>query len=310
MILCAGESLVDVVPGPDGPAALPGGAVFNTALGLGRLDARAGYLWPLSTDAHGRRLRALLDEAGVDTRACPDTDLPTASAHVTLRDGNASYDFRLTGTTATALAPAPLETPRQLPLGTRALFIGSISLAIEPAGSAIEALAHQAARARLPVMIDPNLRPALIDDPASLRARLDRLFALAAVVKLSSDDLDWLAPGAAPAEAAQALADRTGAIVLHTQGGDGAALRRAGRPPLQRPALRVPVVDTIGAGDSFNAGFLAALQAAGALDGLDRASDDDLDRAVASGIRMAAATVGRQGADPPWRRDLPTPDPA
>ena len=168
MILCAGESLVDVVPQADGSRlALPGGAVFNTALGLGRLGADVAYLWPLSTDDHGRRLRALLDGAGVDTGPCPATDLPTASAEVTLSDGNATYVFHLVGTTATALTPQPL------PAAARALFIGGISLAIEPAATAIETLATDAARAGLTVMIDPNLRPGLIDDPEALRARLE-----------------------------------------------------------------------------------------------------------------------------------------
>ncbi|WP_136650736.1 carbohydrate kinase family protein [Paracoccus aeridis] len=300
MILCAGESLVDVVPQADGSRlALPGGAVFNTALGLGRLGADVAYLWPLSTDDHGRRLRALLDGAGVDTGPCPATDLPTASAEVTLSDGNATYVFHLVGTTATALTPQPL------PAAARALFIGGISLAIEPAATAIETLATDAARAGLTVMIDPNLRPGLIDDPEALRARLDRLLAVAAIVKLSSDDLDWLSPGMRPEAAARALADRTGALVLHTQGGDGAALLRAGAAPLYEPALPVEVVDTIGAGDSFNAGVLAALQAAGALDDPAHAAPETLARAVRHGIKVAAATVGRQGADPPWARDLP-----
>ena len=82
-------------------------------------------------------------------------------------------------------------------------------------------------------------------------------------------------------------------------------LLRAGAAPLYEPALPVEVVDTIGAGDSFNAGVLAALQAAGALDDPAHAAAETLARAVRHGIKVAAATVGRQGADPPWARDLP-----
>ncbi|WP_299358119.1 carbohydrate kinase [uncultured Paracoccus sp.] len=303
MILCAGEALIDLLPAPGGGRrAVPGGSVFNTALGLGRLGHRAGFLWPLSTDAHGRLLHGLLAAAGVDLSPCPVTERPTATAEVTLTGAEARYRFTLTGTTATALTPENLPA---LPATTQALFIGGISLALDPSGAAIEKLVAQTVAARRPVMLDANLRPAVIGDRAAFRPRLDRLMAQASIIKLSSEDLAWLAPDQPPRATARVIAARGDALVLHTDGARGATLIRRRRVPLHQPAPSVPVVDTVGGGDSFDAGFLSGLQDSGALRDPVAADDATLKEALWRGVQLAAFSVGRAGADPPWRADLP-----
>ena len=173
MILCTGEALIDLIPGPDGTIRpVPGGAVWNTVLALGRLGAPAAFLWPISTDAFGARLLAPLAEAGVDTARCPRPDRPTTRAEVRLQDGEASYIFHDEGSAGRLFAEADLPP---LPPTLAALFIGGISLAAEPCGATVETLATRAARAGVPVMIDPNIRPAFVTDVAAYRARLDRL---------------------------------------------------------------------------------------------------------------------------------------
>ncbi|WP_134725275.1 carbohydrate kinase family protein [Paracoccus luteus] len=301
MILCAGESLIDMVPRDGLFQPLPGGSVWNTALALGRLGAPAGYLWPISRDGFGESLLRPLADAGVDTALCPRSDRPTTLAFVTLTGGEARYAFYDEGSAGRMLQESDLPA---LPGGLTALFIGGISLVPDPCGAAVEVLATRAAADGVPVMLDPNIRPFFIADAAAHRDRLDRLIGLASIVKLSADDLAWLNPGADPAQAARALLDRGPALVLQTGGAAGAVAHTA-RGSLRAPAIRVAVADTIGAGDTFNAGMLDALHRAGALSRLAALDDATLAAALAHAARAAAITVSRPGADPPWARELP-----
>ena len=137
MILCCGASLIDMVPENGMYRPLPGGSVYNTAVALGRLGARTGYLWPFSQDAFGTMLRGPLTEAGVDLSLSPESRLPTTLALVFLNNGNATYSFYDDGTAGRMFAPEALPT---LPDALDALFIGGISLIQDPCGSAVEEL--------------------------------------------------------------------------------------------------------------------------------------------------------------------------
>ena len=304
MILCCGEALIDMVPQPgDTFRPLPGGAVYNSAVALGRLGAPAGFLWPLSSDPFGDRLRAPLEEAGVDTRLCPATDRPTTLAFVTLAGGDARYDFYDEGSAGRMFAPGDL--PATLPDAVTALLIGGISLVPDPCGATIETLVAREAGGRV-IYLDPNVRPFFIPDPAAHRARLMRLFRLANVVKLSGDDLDWLWPGRPVAEAAAEVLSRGPQVVLTTAGAGGATAWRRGHAPLAVAAPQVEVADTIGAGDTFNAGFLAGLHRLGALtpEALPRLAEADLAEALRLGTAAAAVCVAHPGANPPWAEEL------
>ena len=94
MILCCGESLIDMVPEGASYRPLPGGAVYNTAIALGRMGADTGYLWPISRDSFGQTLLAPLAEAHVDTSLCPRSDRLTTLAFVTLTGGEAAMRTR------------------------------------------------------------------------------------------------------------------------------------------------------------------------------------------------------------------------
>lgn len=300
MILCAGESLIDMVPRDGFYRPLAGGSVWNTALALGRLGAPVRYLWPISRDPFGEMLLRPLAEAGVDTGACPRTDRLTTLAVVTLTGGEARYSFYDEGSAGRLFAETDLPplTPDQ-----SALFIGGISLVPDPCGATIETLAARAAAAGLPVMLDPNIRPFFIPDETEYRARLDRLIGHAAIVKISGDDLAWLSPDQPPETAARALLDRGPRLVLQTGGADG-AIAHTRDHRLTAPAFRVEVADTIGAGDTFNAGILDALHRAEALARLDRLDEPTLTAALTHAARAAAVTVSRPGADPPWAHEL------
>lgn len=301
MILCAGESLIDMVPENGRYHPLSGGAVYNTAIALGRIGAPTAYLWPISRDPFGEQLLRPLAEANVDTGLCPRTDRLTTLAFVTLTGGEARYAFYDEGSAGRMLTPDDLPP---IPDAISALFIGGISLVPDPCGAAIEDLVRRV-RGRIPIMIDPNIRPFFITDAAAYRARLNRLLAMADLVKLSADDLDWLFPDADFETVAAALLGQGVKAVFKTGGAEGAAAHWQ-HPPIHAPATRVEVADTIGAGDTFNAGVLAALHAAGALtrDGIANLDAATLLAALTLGTRAAAITVSRPGANPPWANEL------
>lgn len=293
MILCAGEALIDMLPRDtaDGPGfyPVPGGAVFNTAIALGRLGAPVAFHSGLSSDLFGLRLAKALAQSEVENRAAL-SDRPTTLAFVTLIDGHADYAFYDEGTAGRMLSPE--DAPDMG--GITALFVGGISLAVEPCAQAYEALAL--ANPALPMMIDPNIRPGFIRDEAAFRARLDRLLGVADIVKLSDEDMGWLGMSAGDVLA------RGPRILCLTEGSSGVrAITSAGE--VHVPARRVEVVDTVGAGDTFNAGLMAGLHRQGAL---VRATPTAaaLREALELGVAAAAITVSRAGANPPWASEL------
>ena len=301
MILCCGEALIDMLPrttteGEGAFAPHAGGAVFNTAIALGRLGAPAGYFGGLSHDLFGKLLETNLAAAHVDSRLAPRSDRPTTLAFVTLTDGHAQYAFYDENTAGRMLHADDLPA---LTDEVNALFFGGISLVGEPAADAYKALALREAP-RLPVMMDPNIRPSFITDEARYRARLDGMLAVTDIVKISDEDLAWL--GTTP-EAL--LASGGPKLILMTRGAKGVEAHLASGS-FEVPAQKAVVVDTVGAGDTFNAGLLAGLWQDGLLskEAIASAGQDALRPAIELGARAAAVTVSRAGANPPWAEEL------
>ena len=307
MILCCGEALIDMIPTPCGDGATgfvphSGGAVFNTAIALGRLGAPAGMLTGLSTDLFGRQLAGSLAEAGVATGLVVTSDRPTTLAFVQLTDGQARYTFYDENSAGRMIAPGELPA---LPAEVTALFFGGISLISEPGAETYAALAGRAGDRA--VMLDPNIRPGFVSDATGYRARLERMIARADIVKVSDEDLDWLYPGPAPLPDKMARMQAAGpAVVVLTRGAKGATALLPGGGHVEVPSARTTVVDTVGAGDTFNAGVMARLAERDLLrrPALAALAPEPLRDALAFGARVAAVTVSRAGANPPWRREL------
>jgi fructokinase len=307
MILCCGEALIDMLPRltAEGEAAFvphPGGSVFNSAVALGRLGAPAGFFSGLSSDLFGRQLRDRLAESQVDTRHALITDRPTTLAFVTLADGQASYLFYDEETAGRMVSKDDLPLMGD---DIDALLFGGISLIPEPCGSAYEELMRREHGRRL-VMLDPNIRAAFIQDRDAHLARMRRMIAMADIVKVSGEDLAWFGADDAQAFASACLAGGT-RLLLVTAGGRGVSAYVHGGARIHIPANAVKVVDTVGAGDSFNAGLLAALAERGML---SKEAVADLDEKVLGellefAVRAATVTVSRAGANPPWRHEIP-----
>ena len=307
MILSCGEALIDMLPrtstaGEPCFAPYPGGAVMNTAIALGRLGVPSAFLSGLSTDLFGQMLTDALAASHVDTTLAIRSSRPTTLAFVRLEGGQASYAFHDENSAGRMIVPADLP---DLPDHIQALFFGGISLMVEPSATTYETLMTREAGSRRVLMIDPNIRPAFIADEPGYRARIARMIALAHLVKLSEEDLRWLS-GLGPVEdLARTLLARGPAAVFVTEGAKGAhAITR--KHHVFVPAPKVAVADTVGAGDTFNAGILAALFRADLLnpDAIAHLSRPALIRALDLGTRAAAITVSRPGANPPWATEI------
>lgn len=300
-IVVAGEALIDLIVAPDGTiAAIPGGGPYNTARTIGRLDGDVAYLGRISNDRFGRTLRSGLEAAGVRLDLVVPTDAPTTLAVAELDEaGTASYQFYVDGTSAPDLrdedmAPALAATPE-------VLHVGTLGLVLEPIGSSIERLVA-AVPSRTLVMVDPNSRPSATRDPVAFRARIDRLATRADVVKVSDDDLAFLAPHLTIDAAIDRLLAAGVAAVLRTDGGRAVEIRAA-TFRTKIPVPTVTVVDSVGAGDAFGGGFLAAWIVAGRTRS-DLADQAAVEAAVRVAIRVAGLTVSRAGADPPTLAEL------
>lgn len=306
MILCCGEALIDMLPRETGAgepafAPYPGGAVFNTAIALGRLGAPSGFFSGLSTDLFGEMLEAALAASAVDSTLAARSNSPTTLAFVKLVDGQASYAFYDENTAGRLLGPEDLP---DVPETVSAMFFGGISLMVEPCASAYETLMLRNADTRV-TMIDPNVRPSFIGDAARYRARIEKMIAAADIVKISDEDLTWLMGDGDVEDQAQLLLDRGPSLICLTKGSAGAVGLTA-RARVAVSASQVTVVDTVGAGDTFNAGILAALHQHGALSKASIASLDNatIEAVLTLGTRAAAVTVSRAGANPPWAAEL------
>ena len=297
MIVVAGEALVDLLVRADGSVrAVPGGGPYNTARALARLGSTVAFAGCLSEDSFGRMLRSELERDGVVLDFAVQTEVPTTLAVAEIEaDGTAQYQFHLTGTSASGLLPSHVA---RLPIATTVLHIGTLGLVMEPIGSTIEQLVR-AVDDRILVFADPNCRPGAIADAPAYRDRLDRLMPRIDVLKVSVDDLRWLRPGLDPLRAVGTMVARGPAVALVTDG--GAPVRVVTRSTMvELPVPSVTVVDTVGAGDAFGAGFVAAWTDAGN----GRAELDDLDEVVAAAryaITVGTVTATRHGADPPTR---------
>lgn len=306
MILCCGEALIDMLPRSlpgDGQGFLPlaGGAVFNTAVAIARLGTPAGLFAGISSDFFGDILRERLVAGGVDCGYVVTADRPTTLGFVRLSDGEARYAFYDENTAGRMLREADLPT---LSNDVKALFFGGISLVGEPCGSTYEALMARQASQRV-TMLDPNIRPDFVTNEPDYRQRLDRMLGLADIVKISDEDLSWLGGTGGSEAAAAALLSQGPKVVILTRGAAGAT----GLTPRDRVVIATKptiVVDTIGAGDAFNAGVLTVLHERDRLskDAIAALSEADLRAALELGSAAAAVSVSRAGSDPPWRKEI------
>jgi fructokinase len=302
VIVVGGEALVDLVDGDGSLHPVAGGGPFNTAIALGRLEVPVAFLGSISRDTYGQMLAERLVESGVDTSFVRRSDAPTARAFVRRhRDGDNEYSFEVEGTSLADLSARDLPS---LPEDAWALHVGTLSLAIDPPAAAYEALVQREAQRRQ-IVLDPNVRPAIFGDATAYRRRFERLVQVADVVKLSEADAAWIYPGLRSDEVIELIHAFGPRVIAVTRGRNG-AVATSGDAFVDVAGVPVTVVDTIGAGDTFGAAFIAALidEAAFGPQASRPIDEQVLARAVAYAVAASAITCMRTGAVPPSRSEI------
>jgi fructokinase len=299
--LVIGEALVDVVVSVDGTTeAHPGGSPANVAIGLGRLGRDVELLAYLADDDNGAMVQEHLAASQVELAAgslgAPRTSV--ATAHLD-ESGAATYDFDLEWALADGAAPRP---------DPLVVHTGSIATVLAPGAASVRSLVTSL-RDAATVTYDPNARPSLMGSPQDARVAIEEMVALADVVKVSDEDLAWLASTDDVDAVARGWLSLGPAFVVVTRGGSGATAFLPGDRSVAVEAPSVEVADTVGAGDSFMGGLIDGLWGAGVLGGAQRealrgVSDETLVAILERCARIAAITVSRPGANPPGSAEL------
>lgn len=302
-ILAIGEALIDVVityEQPECPTEIPGGSPANVALTLGRLDRPVALATWIGLDERGRLIDFHMYDSGVHVTGASRGASHTSTALARLDEsGAASYTFDL------EWAPtAPIEVPETAQI----IEAGSISAIIEPGASAVlDALTR--GREHALVCFDPNARPSIMGEPAAALASLERFIALADVVKVSDEDIDWLTGGASIDEVVERWLGMGVSLMVVTRGKYGSEVAMASGLRFTKTPSDVEVVDTVGAGDSFMGGMIDAmwgmgLRGADAREALRTLPEEQIRAIIDRASAVSDVTVSRKGANPPWAHEL------
>ncbi|MGJ5175908.1 carbohydrate kinase family protein [Bradyrhizobium oligotrophicum] len=302
MILSCGDALIDFVParladGRDVLRPVVGGSCLNVAVGVARLGAPTGFVGGISTDLFGTMIAAHAQGSNVDLGYATRSPDQTTLAFVRHVGSEAQYAFYDAETAARKWTFRPGSIAFA---GIDAIHVGSTTL-IHDQGAAETRALVAATQGAVTISFDPNCRPNLVQDKAAYRAHMDGFAASADLIKMSDVDFDYLHGHDDYAARAADLLARGTRLVVVTRGPNGAIGWHAQAGAVEVAVPAVDVVDTIGAGDTFQAGLLFALRKLGRIgrDALGALSQAELRRALAFAAACAAVTCTREGADPP-----------
>jgi fructokinase len=302
LLTVIGEALIDLVPTETALEyhARAGGSPFNVAIGLARLGARAQLMARLGDDAFGRILRQRAAAEGVDLSLAPLAAEPATLAVLSFdAEAKANYDFYLNGAANWQWTADELG---RLGRETAAIHFGSLASWTPPGADRILNLITQRRKhSQTLISYDPNVRPSLLRDPEHARPLIEESLKSAHIVKASRDDLAWLYSEQSIEQVAKRWVGLGPLVVIITDGADGAHAFHERLNAIHISGCPTEVVDTVGAGDAFTAGFLNALTRRGHLSrqALATLSPDALAACIDEANLIASLTCRRVGADPP-----------
>jgi fructokinase len=308
MILSCGDALIDFVPvaagdGSEAVRPVVGGSCLNVAVGLARLGAPTGFVGGISNDVFGRMIAEHALASKVDLGFATRSDHQTTLAFVRIVAGESQYAFYDAQTASREWTYRPGSIPFA---SVEAVHVGSTTL-VHDTGAAQTAAMIAEAKQTTTISFDPNCRPNLVRDKTAYMDRMRTFASSADIIRMSDVDFNYLYDDDAYAARAESLLAGGGKLFVVTRGINGVEAwhPRAGFVNAAAPAVKV--VDTIGAGDSFQAALLCALHRLGRLERsrLEGITADELRRALSFACNCAALTCTRMGADPPRSDEVP-----
>lgn len=264
------------------------GAESNLATGLARLGHRVAYFGRVGADSFGDRIQQTLRAEGIDvSRLISDHERPTG---LLIRDSPQgrpiTVEYRRSGSAATALDPGTL--PVELLTDTRILHVTGITAALSVSALAATERAMVIAKdSGAVVSFDPNIRLRLAD-PERWQVIIKQLAPYADIVFTGRDEAELISPGVEPERWFTDLG-ATNVIVKDGAAGSYEYLRDSGIV-VHAGVRTVPLIDPIGAGDGFNAGWISAW-----LDGADGQTEADAETRLRTGAVVASMVVAVRG---------------
>jgi len=292
-----GEVLIDLIPEGVNRKPIVGGGPANTAKALAKLGINTQFIDGISTDQYGQMAKKELITAGLKLDYVKYSDKPTCLATVSISDsGSASYEFVIENTATFDFTSEWLPNPQTD--RPSLLHVGTLATVIEPGSSVLVEWAQSVARVA-PIVFDPNVRPAVINDRAQYVAQVERWVAISSAVKVSDEDVRWLYPSLKIEQVVNNWLKKGPSLVVVTYGDKGLTGYRKSEM-VSAEAVKVNVVDTVGAGDTVGAILVEAI----VQDGLDSLAGARLEMMLKRAAKAAAITVSRVGANPPTSEEL------
>ena len=292
-----GDVLIDLIPDGSERKSIVGGGPANTAKALSKLGIDTQFIDGISTDSYGQMAKEELVSSGVKLDYVKYSDKPTCLAIVSLNNsGSASYEFVIDNTATFDFHLDWLPNPQtERP---SLLHIGTLATVIEPGASVLFEWAQSVAMA-VPIVFDPNIRPAVINDREQYVVQVERWVSISSTVKVSDEDLKWLYPSLEIEQVVNNWLAKGPLLIVVTSGDKGLAGYRQGKK-VSVDAVKVAVADTVGAGDTVGAILVEAI----VKDGLDTLSGVKLEMLLKRAAKAAAITVSRSGANPPTLKEI------
>lgn len=299
MVVFLGESLIDLVSNSE-KIYIPhvGGSVLNSAIAFGRLTGDSFYMGGVSSDEYGELISKTLSNSSVKSDFFIRTDRPTTLAYVDLdSEGVAKYCFEDEASAGRLISIDELKPFLEDIKKMDALLVGGISLQSEPCGTSLEWVT-ECLHKETSIYYDPNIRPSFIKDKELYLERYQRIISRSKFLKLSEEDSVYIYGEKNLDKKVDEIFLSGAKVILHTIGKKGVRVYMNSGDTFTASVEPTKVIDTIGAGDSFNAGFLYYL------DSKNHLQDKNLDKriiqdAVEFANKVARFTVSQKGANPP-----------
>jgi len=293
----AGEVLIDLIPNGSEREPIVGGGPANTAKALAMIGIDTQFIDGISSDEYGQMAKSELETSGVKLNYVKYSDKPTCLAIVSLSDsGSASYEFEIENTATFDFIPDWLPNPQtERPA---LLHLGTLATVIEPGASVLYEWAQSVAKVA-PIVFDPNIRPAVINDREKYVKQVERWVSISSAVKASDEDIKWLYPSLEIEQVINNWLAKGPSLIVVTHSDKGISAYRLGEK-VSIDAVKVVVADTVGAGDTVGAILVEAI----VKDGLSSLIGVRLEKMLNRAAKAAAITVSRSGANPPTLKEI------